>query len=515
MSDWSHGYDVSMGYTYGFYRETAPDWLDLCAALAGRASPRKGGSAPFRYLDLGAGQGMGLALLAAANPQGDFLGVDFHPEHVAHATHVAEAAELTNIRFSGADFIALAADWPADFGTFDYVVLHGIYSWVSPEVRAALVECLRHATRPGSLVYLSYNAQPGWLGTMPFQHISRLVQETSSKPGGEAMAESIDLFERLLAGDALAFHALPRLKSRLDQVKTRSANYLTQEYLNENWQPLWHSQVAGEMAGAGLSYAGTANAAETLLPQRLPPPLRELVASQTDERLRQDLQDVALNQSFRCDIYVCGPPGAGPDLTAAAEKRVCLVSSPSGDGRPIGLTTTFGEITLQQRDFVEIVQALAGGPMSIAELAALPGMRKQGLANTMETVLLLLHAGLLGVAAAEPGDAATAQRLNRLIAREAAAGAPYEYLAAPLLGSAIQASDLTLMLLDTFLDAGGQADAAALAEGASERFAKLGRKLRYAGRELEGPEEQRLLAQASKAFVEDILPRWRRLGVLP
>ncbi|MDR7153565.1 hypothetical protein J2W40_000362 [Sphingobium xenophagum] len=68
MNDWSHGYDVSEGYTYGFRHEMAPDWMDLCARLGGQEPPRTTPGQRFRYLELGCGQGIGLCLLAAANP---------------------------------------------------------------------------------------------------------------------------------------------------------------------------------------------------------------------------------------------------------------------------------------------------------------------------------------------------------------------------------------------------------------------------------------------------------------
>ena len=68
MSDWSHGYNVSLGYTYGFYRELAPDWLDLCTRISGYAAPSRSTDGSFRYIEFGSGQGLGLCLLAAANP---------------------------------------------------------------------------------------------------------------------------------------------------------------------------------------------------------------------------------------------------------------------------------------------------------------------------------------------------------------------------------------------------------------------------------------------------------------
>ena len=179
MSDWSHGYNVSMGYSYGFYREMAPDWLDFCAWIGGFEPPSRAGR-PFRYLELGCGQGFGLCLLAAANSGAEFLGVDFQPEHIEHATGLAEAAGLTNVRFVRADFLDLAPEWPADFGTFDYVTMHGIISYLSPPLISAIIECLSHAVAPGGLVYVSYNAQPGCLSTVPLQHIARRIKETTA-----------------------------------------------------------------------------------------------------------------------------------------------------------------------------------------------------------------------------------------------------------------------------------------------------------------------------------------------
>lgn len=289
MNNWSRGYDVSAGYTYGFCPEMAPDWLDFCARLAGYAPQPRGATTPFRYLELGMGQGMGLCLLAAANPQGEFFGIDFMPEHVAHAESIAKAAGLTNVRFSSGDFVDLAAAWPRDSGTFDYVSMHGVYTWVSAEVREAIVTCLRLATHQGSLVYNGYNTQPGWLASTPFQHITRLIHQTSGKPAEAVFDASIALFDSLLAGGANTFRFLPGLKARLDSVRTRNASYLAHEYLHECWQPRWHSEVAEEFNGADLDYVGSATMAEIMLPDVLPTALRDTIGEQQDARLRQDL----------------------------------------------------------------------------------------------------------------------------------------------------------------------------------------------------------------------------------
>lgn len=450
MSDWSHGYDVSTSYTYGFGREMAPAWIDLCARAAGWQPGQRG--ARRRYLDLGCGQGMGVCLLAAACPDMDFVGVDFHPEHIDHANGLAAEAELTNVRFEQADFLELAKNWPDDLGTFDHVVMHGISSWVSPEVRTAVIACVAHATRPGSLVYNSYNTQPGWLATMPFQHITQQIKALSGESGRDVLDESIALFDRLRTAGADTFRILPGLAAQLDAVKGKSTAYLSGEYLSEHWQPFWHSEMASVFAEAGLEYLGPATVAETMLPALLPPALRDAVLAQGTPSMREDVQDFVINQSFRRDIYCRGPwPNAGRQLTALADIRLLLAEPPAG--QDIKIKAAFGEISLKTQMLGEALGALRNASKTIAEIAALPSMTPQGVGNVAQMALLLLHAGVLAIAAPETdGDAS--KRLNRVIAHRAANDLPYEFLAAPAIASAVGTTRDALLLLNHWLTDG-------------------------------------------------------------
>ena len=101
MNDPSHGYDTSVGYTFGFYREMAPGWLDLCVRSAGREPARCGGA--FRYLELGCGQGFGLCLLAAAH------GAAY--EHLA-ASHLGSAIRVSRMELMLLDTWAEAQSDP-------------------------------------------------------------------------------------------------------------------------------------------------------------------------------------------------------------------------------------------------------------------------------------------------------------------------------------------------------------------------------------------------------------------
>lgn len=514
MVGWSHGYDVSVGYTYGFYQEMGPDWLDFSTRISGFSAPRRGTVGQFRYLDLGTGQGVGLCLLAAANPQAEFLGIDFHPGHVAHANDLAERAELTNARFVEADFAELAMEWPREFGTFDYVVLHGIYTWVPPEVRKALIKCLFHATHPGSIVYNSYNSQPGWLGAMPFQHIARKLKSAGSKPGAAVIADTIQIFENLYKTDSALFNAMPSLRQRLDGMKTRDIAYLIQEYLHDSWDPFWHSEVARDFAGAKLDYIGTATIAETLLPGALPKPQRDIIGAQPPGSLRQDLQDAIINQTFRRDIFCRGARRSIGDEVRSST-RLHLVAKPVPD-MVIQVKTAFGTVSLEYSAVTEIIDSLSSGPLLIREIVGLPGIREKGSATINRILAWMIHARIIAVTAAQRGfDENATHRLNAVIARSAVQDAPYRHIAVSKLGSAVSVTEFDLIIIDSWFEAGQKADIDGLVSAVHRRLVATGREIQHEGETLKGGEAEQRIAEKVQLFLETNLVRWRSLGALP
>ncbi len=104
---WNAGYVADIGYTAGFYRETAPIHMAFAALATGHSPGRA--LRPQRVLELGFGQGFGLALLAAANPDVAFEGYDFNPEHVANARMLIEGAALANATVAETGFEEAAA----------------------------------------------------------------------------------------------------------------------------------------------------------------------------------------------------------------------------------------------------------------------------------------------------------------------------------------------------------------------------------------------------------------------
>jgi SAM-dependent methyltransferase len=505
MADRHHGYDSSVAYPSYFIREMGPDWLDFCIRAQGYEAPR---TAPnYRYLDLGCGQGFHLCLLAAANPRAEFVGIDFDPEYIAHGQELASAGGLTNIRFVRADFLDLAADWPKDLGAFDYIALQGILSWVSPELRAAAIQCVAGGSKPGTVAAFGYNTPPGWLGAIPFQHIASEFRKGSN--ANVALGRAIGMFRRLSDLNAPLFDQVPRFKKQLELLAVQPPGYLAHEFLPDHWTSLWHSAVARDLGEIGFTYVGSAAVTGALLPDSLAPELRAVIVAEADEMLRQDVQDIVISQQFRRDIF-CRAPRRAEGGTLPGETPIYLLSTPP-EGAPVHLKTSFGGLTVDYEAVADIVASLADGPKTVAELMALENPARRGIRSIL---LAMLESKMLMVGASEARSDAVANHFNSAVARAVAGGTSYRYLASAALGSGVSASKLDLLMLDAWLSAGPEIDSASLAERVAERFRNLGQHLQFRGNPVAHSELESHIAKLTPAFIEQKVPQWRGLGVL-
>ena len=126
MSDWTAGYVSELGYTYGYYEELNTKRVELCLLNKGLASPKI-----TRALELGFGQGISVNIHAAASDV-EWMGTDFNPSQANFASRVASEA-TTSCKLLDCSFEELLSS--EDLSEFDYIGLHGIWSWVSDHNR--------------------------------------------------------------------------------------------------------------------------------------------------------------------------------------------------------------------------------------------------------------------------------------------------------------------------------------------------------------------------------------------
>jgi FkbM family methyltransferase len=447
---WGGGYFT--GLTYGAYSfgELAPNWIDFALLSQRQRPPRSGAEgSPFHYLELGSGMGLGLCLLAAAYPEGRFVGIDFHPSHIAHSQWLADELGLANVCFYEADFLELAAPGarlPFDPGAgFHYAVAHGILSWIGPEVRAALMHLAGRLLRPGGAFYCSYNTYPGWLDRSAFKALADLERQRLGAANLPlALERAGDSLERLLRSARPLAQALPQLAAQLGRIReTTSPDYLCGEFGAEHWQPFYVGQVHQLAAAHKLSYAASASLPDNF-PSLLPAPEAQLLAAEVDPTIRQALQDLAINQSFRRDLFLKGPLPLSRTAQEQSLSQLLLRTTGTAGGaadQPLRIDTNLGVMADEQGRLRQLEALLAAGPASLAEL-------HEAMTITPEELVLftslLLHAGRVGLDRGPAGAAATAgcRVVNGQLIALMQGGHKLGYLAAPTTGHGAQAFSL-------------------------------------------------------------------------
>jgi SAM-dependent methyltransferase len=416
MTGFGRGYVTDVPYTRGFFRELAPAWLDLTATINGIA-PRPCG-ADLTWCELGCGQGVTAVVLAATHPRGHFVGIDLMPEHIGHARRLAAEAGVTNVQFRTADFVDPALDLPQ----FDYIVTHGVYSWVDATTQAALCHLIDRHLRPQGLAYVSYNAMPGWAADLPFQ---RLVRALGLELLGDSIARftaAVDTLRQLRTAGAPSLEASPTA-GELDKLLAElPLPYLAHEYMNAHWQPLFVTEVRAAMAQIGLAPAGSADLTKNFDAFVLRNVEREALARIENAELRELVRDFLLHRRFRCDVF----SRDGDDLDAD-ERHTGLLATRYALARPAeaidyGVTTEAGKLSFDNPAARAIVTALADGPQTGAEIGGHSADRQDLVAN----LLTLCCAGAVRpVAAADSSVAA----FNQVICQRAGGPEQIQYLA--------------------------------------------------------------------------------------
>jgi SAM-dependent methyltransferase len=514
MTSWTAGYVLDIPYTSGFYRELAPAYLSFALLAQGVRPSTLGPGAT--YCELACGQGFGTALLAAANPDIRFWGLDFNPAQIANARRLAAEAGLSNVTFEDWSF-AQAAALPADaLPSFDVVALHGIYSWISPENRRAIVDFLDRRLKPGGVVYVSYNCMPGWAATAPLQRLMREHADRHADRSDLQAEAALTFAGRLKEGGALYFAANPALGPRMEKLPGMNRNYLAHEYLNGHWHPLYHLDVARELEAARLVYAGTATLTEAIDAIAVPEAVRSLLAETRDPGWRETIRDYASNKGFRRDLFVRGATSIGGTVLARmlGEARMALTTPRAAVS--FKFQGPLGELTAQEDVYVPIADALAQAPRTVAELAALPELAGRPFASVQQAASMLVHGGAAHPVLRDlqgPGIEG-ARAFNRMVAGRIRDNENLGFLAAPALGTGIPATytDLVGVLALAERPDSGPAEAAALGWSIMEQ---TGQRLVKDGKTLQSREEAmpELEAQLG-SFFEQKLPIWRRFGVI-
>jgi SAM-dependent methyltransferase len=434
------GYVTGIVYPRRYYRELNPASIAFAALQCGYAAPRL--DRPFRYLDLGCGHGVSPTLFAALFPRGEFIGIDFNPDHIASAEHLRVTAALDNARFLAGTFSEMIADTTITEADCDFIVLHGVMSWVSKAVQAEITTLIDRRLKPGGLVYVSYNCQPGWAVKMPLRQL--LLDAYDCAVGNtveERLAGAIAVLRHLAESGSHYIDVNPGLRHLLDTIETQEAGYLAHEFLNRNWTVFYHRDMAAQMKAIGLDYLGSANTADNIPLLALPQKPAALIQAMPDPVMKETLRDMALNRQFRRDVYGRVQKSLSLASHITALRETCFALARPREACVLVVQRSFGDLTLDGAIFDPLLDRLTSGPASFTELAAIPPLNGWDIADQSQAIQVLVGADFVRpivAGAAVASESSAVRRFNHAaIAIAQAAGDKSVVLAVPAWSDAV------------------------------------------------------------------------------
>ena len=272
------------------YQQTHPDRLATQATLFGMTPAPP---AACRVLEIGAGDGGNLIPMALGLPGSEFVGIDLSAEAVARGAVVIDELALGNVTLRVADVMAL----PPDLGHFDYIISHGVYSWIGPRPRDALVAACGRLLAPDGVAYISYNAYPGsYLRDMASDILSFHLAGVGEP--AERLAGARRLMQLVVAANARTPFA-GVLRDHFERILQHPDPLLYHDDLAEVNTPVYLHEFVAHAARHGLQFLSEARLHDSQLHELPDEVAAELGRLPDDAVVREQYIDFIVNRMFR------------------------------------------------------------------------------------------------------------------------------------------------------------------------------------------------------------------------
>lgn len=254
-----------------------------------------------RVLELGCANGGNLLPMALQFPQSQFCGIDLSPVQIDMGCRMASDLSVSNLELRTADILHVTA---ADLDDYDYIIVDGVYSWVSPAVQNKILSLCRDHLSENGLAFISFNTYPGWHGKLALRnmlrHHTRQIEDPRDKITAAMNLLAVFPTPEELPGDAAAM-LVQRLRHDLEHLDD-PATYLAHEYLIDTNNPLYFHEFVERIKASALRYVDDAFPGSTSI-DRLPPKARNWVDGElSDYSDQQQYVDFICNISFRRSI---------------------------------------------------------------------------------------------------------------------------------------------------------------------------------------------------------------------
>jgi methyltransferase-like protein/SAM-dependent methyltransferase len=274
------------------YAQTHPDRL---ATIARLFRMRPASIDRCRVLELGCAAGGNLIPMAVQLPGSRFVGIDLSARQIADGRQVVADLQLSNIELEHRSIL----DLDERLGPFDYIVCHGVYSWVPDAVREKILAVCASLLQPQGVAYVSYNTYPGWHMSGMIRDMLRYHARRFGRPQ-DAVAQSralLNFLAEAVAEENSAYSIL--LKEGLEVFGKVSDSYLLHEYLEDVNEPLYFHEFVERLGRHGLQYLAEAEV-HAMMPERLGSKIAATLEKLSSEFIEMEqFLDFVRNRKFR------------------------------------------------------------------------------------------------------------------------------------------------------------------------------------------------------------------------
>ena len=240
-----------LGYKSMPFPYTTPATLEAYAALVGISAPNP---KTARVLELGATYGGNIISQALFNPDATFVGIELSQEQVEKGNEVIANAGLTNVYLIQSDIASIGSE----IGTFDYIIAHGVYSWVDDGVKEALLRLIDEHLAEDGIAYISYNTYPGWHTMDEVRQLMMFSNRDKTQFNHKEKVLHGKTIGSIVGSQILKYDNLKERNSKflgaLRSVMQKDEYYVGHDHLEPNNDPVYFYQFNDHLGAHNLAY---------------------------------------------------------------------------------------------------------------------------------------------------------------------------------------------------------------------------------------------------------------------
>lgn len=364
MQNWNQGYVTDINYTTGYYGTLNPLRIKLCF-LAQKLLPPRINTA----CELGFGQGITLNF-NAASANASWYGTDFNPSQAYFAQSLADISKAPLKIYDDSFGEFLKRD---ELPQFDFIALHGIYSWVSSEIREQILEFIGKKLNIGGVCLISYNCQVGWASLEPLRDLLRAYSNyfsPLSKTSSNRVKEGLDFVNAFMSLPCAKTIQNEKLTSVLSTLSKMDNTYLAHELLNEHHRPFNFLDLSQMLGKIKLEFASYANFSDHLTNIQLFPQEKEMLSQVAHSRSTYEmLKDLMFATSFRSDYWAKGTVAISLDRAFEELEKLVIILTVPYSKVDYEIKTYRGTFKLNEEFYTPILEALSSNePIQVAKI---------------------------------------------------------------------------------------------------------------------------------------------------